>query len=369
MTASNHINSVYGARSQYRDHLVANIVESLGLCANRGWTPSDLRHEFSADIDFLLYRALSDVAFASSADMYSLWLRETDVNAEDMLSISSLEQIMHALPFLKSLSEWEILNALNEQVDAELPADYTPEQAKAHNRIIALLKKAESTTFEKEAEALIFKAETLRQQYRIESLLVDSYSSTPSSKPSVVASRAYLHAPWIRHQFKLLSSVARVHACESLLITKSGIATIFGAPDDVAHVIDLFGSLNRQRDHFMRTSPGAHESQLRGQTNAYRRSFMIAYARQITYLLIDAREETMEQLAEEAPSAYDAILPVLHERAAQSQSALKQFFPNSRNMSFESNNRRGILDGIDAANKSHLGGDSAGLLSRKSLNP
>ena len=63
------------------------------------------------------------------------------------------------------------LHALDNQDTSPM----TPAQAKAHHRITALLKKAESTNFEEEAEALILKAETLRQQYRIESLLINSY--------------------------------------------------------------------------------------------------------------------------------------------------------------------------------------------------
>lgn len=250
------------------------------------------------------------------------------------------------------------LHALDNQDTSPM----TPAQAKAHHRITALLKKAESTNFEEEAEALILKAETLRQQYRIESLLINSYDQDVQARSSTIrASRVYLEAPWIRHQYKLLNAIARVHSSEALLITKSGICTLFGEQDDVAHIIDLFNSLNRQRAHFMKTSAGARIAQLNGETSSYRRSFMISYASQISRLLISAKEDAFNELAGQAPLAHSAIVPVLENRSVRSKEALKETFPNMRTMTFKSTNRRGIIDGFNAANESHLGGESASL--------
>ncbi|BAU96559.1 hypothetical protein N24_2297 [Corynebacterium suranareeae] len=361
MTISPFSHDVSEAQDSYRRQLEENIISHLRFCAQRGWTPVDLRHEFSADIDPLLFLALPEIAYSCSEDMYSLWMEGTRPAATNFLPVGTLEKILIALPQLGTLPDWDMLAELH-AVANDPSTQLTPEQSKAHHRITALLKKAESTNFEEEAEALILKAETLRQQYRIESLLIDSYNQdAKDSSTPIRATRVYLEAPWIRHQFKLLNCVARVHSCEGLLVTKSGICTIFGEPDDVAHVVDLFNSLNRQRAHFMKTSSGARQAQLNGETSSYRRSFMIAYAYQITQLLIIAKEEALSDLADHAPLAHNAIVPVLEDRGIRAQVALKDTFPNIRNMTFRSTNSRGFTDGVIAANNSHLGGEKASL--------
>ncbi|ANR63080.1 MULTISPECIES: hypothetical protein [Corynebacterium] len=111
----------------------------------------------------------------------------------------------------------------------------------------------------------------------------------------------------------------------------------------------------------MKTSAGARIAQLNGETSSYRRSFMISYASQISRLLISAKEDAFNELAGQAPLAHSAIVPVLENRSVRSKEALKETFPNMRTMTFKSTNRRGTIDGFNAANESHLGGESASL--------
>ena len=361
MTISHFSDNVTDAQDSYRQLLEESIINHLGFCALRGWTPIDLRHEFSSDIDPLLFHALPEIAYSCSDEMYTLWMKGTRPTETNHLPVMTLEKILTELPKLRTLPDWGMLAELH-ALDNDDAIRMTPEQTKAHHRITALVKKAESTNFEEEAEALILKAETLRQQYRIESLLINSYDQAAQERSSsILASRVYLKAPWIRHQYKLLNAIARVHSSEALLITTSGICTVFGEQDDVNHIIDLFNSLNRQRDHFMKTSTGARVAQLNGETSSYRRSFMIAYASQISRLLTSAKEDAFNELAGQAPLAHNAIVPVLEDRGMRSQEALKETFPNMRTMTFKSTNRRGIIDGFNAANESHLGGESASL--------
>lgn len=361
MTLSHFSDNVTDAQDSYRQLLEESIISHLGFCALRGWTPADLRHEFSADIDPLLFHALPEIAYSCSDEMYTLWVNGTRAAETSHLPVMTLEKILTELPKLSTLPDWAMLAELH-ALDNQDTSPMTPAQAKAHHRITALLKKAESTNFEEEAEALILKAETLRQQYRIESLLINSYDQDVQARSSTIrASRVYLEAPWIRHQYKLLNAIARVHSSEALLITKSGICTLFGEQDDVAHIIDLFNSLNRQRAHFMKTSAGARIAQLNGETSSYRRSFMISYASQISRLLISAKEDAFNELVGQAPLAHSAIVPVLENRSVRSKEALKETFPNMRTMTFKSTNRRGTIDGFNAANESHLGGESASL--------
>lgn len=371
-TSSPFVDNKESQASQTKNHYHHALVEvAVTLIAQRacqGWTPEDLRHEFTTQIDPLLFNSLSTVTNTAPHVMVSRWVRETRPGRVSTIGIAALEKIVSALERLPSLDEWNLLSAddLQDQETALL-AGLTSAQRKAHYRIQRLLKKAESTTFEKEADALIHKAEALRQQYRIEMLLSDSYSSGTQPDNSVTGTRVRLRAPWIRHQLRLLATVARVNSCETLLLTPSGIATVIGAPDDVTHVVDLFSSLNRQRDHFMKTSAGAREAQDTGETSSYRRSFMLAYTDRIGTLLRRAAEEVITNLADSAPSAPEAIVPALRERSLRARNTLDSLFPHTRRMTFTAHHSKGFRDGRDAAEHSHLGGDSSGLTGQRSL--
>lgn len=355
------------AEQHYHRTLVDAAVLWITDCAKNGWTPADLRHEFSAQIDPLLFHALSGVTQNAPDELLDHWFAQTRPACVSALSVASLEKIVKRLPLLGRLQDWTVLMGESaEDQEEKYRAGLSPEQRKAHDRIQALLKKAESTPFEKEAEALVEKAESLRQQYRVETLLADSYSGT-QSHDRVVSSRVHLHAPWVTYQMRLLGTVARAHSCESLLLTDSGIATVFGTPDDVDHVLDLFHSLNRQRAHFMRTSAGAKTAQEQGETSSYRRSFMIAYATRIGALLKRATEEVLTDLEDTAPCASDTVLPILKDRTRQAQQTLRMIFPHTRNMKVTANNLLGYQDGYAAAGQSHLGGDSSGLAGQRSL--
>lgn len=198
-------------------------------------------------------------------------------------------------------------------------------------------------------------------------VLLSGTDSAPSPRQDVMSIRIHLQAPWVRYQLRLLNTVSRAYSCEALLLTESGIATVFGNSEDVAHVLDLFASLNRQREHFMRTSAGAKTAQEQGETSRYRRSFMVAYASRIGALLKRAREDVLDNLAGDAPMATDTVLPVLRHRAQQSQETLARLFPHTRTMSVSATHHGGYRDGYTAAGRAHLGGDSAGITGQKML--
>lgn len=355
------------AETEYHRTLVDLGALWLTDCARNGWTPADLRHEFTAQIDPLLFHALASITCNVPDQLLDHWFTDTRPGSVTSISVVSLEKIVNRLPLLPPLQDWKLLaGSPFDDGDEESLLSLSPEQRKAHGRIQALLKKAESTSFEKEAEALVEKAESLRQQYRIENLLSVSYSGS-AKQNNVISARVRLRAPWVKYQVRLLSTIARSNSCESLLLTPSGIATVFGTADDVGHVIDLFTSLNRQREHFMRTSAGARTAQERSETSSYRRSFMVAYANRVGSILRRAAKDVMDNLGETAPSAPGSVLPVLHERSKRAQQTIDSIFPNTRNMSVSTNNLLGYQDGYAAAGKSHFGGDSSGLSGQRQL--
>lgn len=353
------------AEDTYHQTLVDLGVFWLTECAKTGWTPADLRHEFTCQIDPLLFHALSTVTCAVPDELLDYWFAETYPGNLRAISVSSLEKIVRRLPLLPPLKDWRLLDRIQLHDDDYLRL-LSPTQRKAHDRILSLLKKAESTTFEKEAEALVEKAESLRQQYRIEDLLTGSYSGS-SDSGTVVSHRIRLHAPWVNYQMRLLGTIAHANSCTTVLLTKSGIATVFGSTDDVEHVSDLFTSLNRQRGYFMQTSAGAKTAQEQNQTSSYRRSFMVAYASQVGVLLKRAAQNVMDNLENSAPSAPDAVILVLEKRLQCARGTMNSVFPNTRAMSISANNLLGFHDGREAASKSHFSGDSSGLFGQRQL--
>lgn len=353
-------------RKQYTRELLDQIHEGLVRAARLGWTPNDLRHLLSSKIDHLLFRALHRVAEPGAAGggkavitepTRAAWQRQCHPVGEIPLSTGTLESIISQLRRIPPLRDQVLLGDTDAVEDRDSAfAALTPEQRKAHHRIIALLKKAEATNFEGEADVLVAKAQQLRQRYRIESVLLARETTDDVDHTELIAQRVYLRAPWIKHQFSLLAGVARTNSCASMLLTRDGIATVLGRDDDVRHVSDLFASLNRQRDHFMRTAAGAHQAADRGETSAYRRSFMVAYTAHITVLLDDAaRHASNESLA------HRRTLPVLAARGVRAQQKLSELFPRARSISLTSRHPAGYRDGVDAAHQSHLGGDAAGL--------
>lgn len=60
-------------------------------------------------------------------------------------------------------------------------------------------------------------------------------------------------------------------------------------------------------------------------------------------------------------------LSVLDQRRRDAEAVRDLFFPNARTMSLSMGSRVGMSAGTTAADKSHLGGDSAGVNGRRQL--
>lgn len=345
-----HQDDLSAAGAEYTTHLRQKIRKLILTAAQRGWTPDDLRHTFTSQIDHLLFQAATEVAAGAPPSTRDVWRRQCHPTSDLTLSTATLEHIADSLDGLLPLRDHEFLADTHSVEASERAfADLSPEQRKAHHRITALLKKAESTGFEGEADALVAKVQQLRQRYRVETTL----DRNSDHSDDLIAQRVYLHSPWIKHQFSLLHGVAEVNSCASLLLTRNGICTLLGTADDVRYAHDLFHSLNRQRAHFMRSSAGAHEAAAAGETAAYRRSFMIAYAARITVLLQDASQQvvTADSLAAEY------AVPALAARGQTSRATLAGLYPGAGAIHLSSRHLPGHRDGIAAAHRSHLSGD------------
>lgn len=343
-------------------YLVHSLIHDIIIAAQRGWDPHDLQHVLGPASAVVLEKAAFQVPARVQMDkVRKSWLSYRPSDYELSLAstlnertVTSWLDKLYRLPFLRDA----------EVVASPQPEFTDPKQKKMHEKIQALLSKAESTQFEDEADALIAKAQNLRQQYRIDSVLED----LENSAEEIVALRVRISAPWVKHQHSLLCSVAYANGGTAVLLSDFGICTVMATRDDAEHIIDLFTSLNRQRAWFMKNSEGAKLAAADGETASYRRSFILAYATKIRELLHDANVEAAQNTGADEDidkqRAYEIVsraLPVLARRQAEAEDALHNLFPNLSSMNLSANHMRGIIDGVDAAERSHLGGDKSGI--------
>lgn len=352
-------------------YLARTLIHDIVTVAQRGWTPEDLKHVLGPASCAVLESAAPQVpARTDVVKIRQAWLSFRPTDMELSLASTITERTVtswmtkiYRLPFLRDA---EVISTVQ-------PHFKDPKQKKMHDKIQGLLAKAESTQFEDEADALIAKAQKLRQQYRIDSVLEE----LENSLEEVIALRVRISAPWVKHQLSLLSSVAYANGGTAVLLSDFGICTVMATRDDAEHIVDLFHSLNRQRVWFMKNSDGAKLAAQDGETASYRRSFILAYASKIRELLHDANVTAAQ--AHDASTTNGATnqdkndseqhsyaitsraLPALARRQTQAEDALHDLFPNLSSMNLSMNHMRGIIDGVDAAERSHLGGDKSGI--------
>ncbi len=335
-----------------------NLIDAIVDVATLGWTPADLMHIISPQLHPALYRAAPRIpSRVEEPALRHAWLMlgpPKDPFYDVRLEAGWLGELA-ALPYLK---DTPALGAARPAPDSL--------QARVRRKIAALLAKAESTTFEAEAQALVARAQALRQAYRL------SDHEAPAVG-DVIARRVHLTAPYVKHKFSLLSAICAHNGVSAVLMNTKGLATIVGQAADLDHVEDLFFSLARQCSFAMQHGAEAHEARERGQTAAFRRSFQLAFASRISEILDAANSQPpagdaafpaaagRPGSASEAAGAGTSGLPELRRRELMTEEALARLFPKLSTMSLNARHTGGVLAGVAAADEAHLSGDGAGL--------
>lgn len=351
--------------------MVQRLVGAIVDAATRGWGPRDLTHVLGKDVGGFAFRAAPRVpANVAATALRASWLR-CPSSSLSRLTLGRLHSLYESVVSLGRLNDAELLANAGGSKGGPANANETQAQRKARLKVKALLRKAESTEFEEEADTLVAKAQQLRQRYRLTEAMEEEQSE-------VVARRVYITAPWVKHQFSLLGVVARANGCAALLLDGRGIAVVFGTAADTDHACDLFESLNRQCAWFMDRGPHYAAARRNRETSAYRRSFRLAYAARVSELLraANAASQSAEPGAGDAEetsaahSAYDITsraLPVLARRYTAAEECLSRTFPHVTAMSLSATSHGGMVDGVDAAAKSRLGGDGYGVFGRRQI--
>lgn len=295
-----------------------------------GWTPSDLAQIVGRRLSVRHLPALAAV-LAVQTDRHapqrvsSQWRAElAGVGPAQAVDLTTTRGLGLALGLCA------VLGALP-RVATVLPPPGSPvasirevrgRDSKQLARVRALLAKAESTQYDEEAEALSAKAQELISRYALEKLLDEREHAEPLDGSPVTARRLWIDPPYMLPKAMLVDAVAGANRCSSVITEQLGFSTVIGAPDDLDAIELLATSLLVQADTAMLRR--GHHTDRRGtsRTRSYRRSFLVAYASRISGRLRAASADAVEDAG-----GSGALVPLLHRRQQQVDSARDRLFP------------------------------------------
>ena len=182
------------------------------------------------------------------------------------------------------------------------------------DRVRHLLAKAESTEFEAEAVALTEKAQELITRHALDQALLSADGDDVGREPTSV--RIAVDPPYADAKAVLLETVATASRCRAFALTGLALEVVVGHAYDLRAVELLFTSLLVQAQHALAeagraASPGSHP---RGQ--AFRSTFLLAYARRIGERLAAVNEHVVgaHPLLPVLRADEEAVEAFLHER-------------------------------------------------------
>lgn len=205
-------------------------------------------------------------------------------------------------------------------------------------KVQALLRKAEASEFEAEAETLSAKAQDLMTRYSLTHAVRASVAGGPSP---VGLRRMWIDAPYVDAKALLIGAVADANRCGSVLCAAWGHTTIVGDELDLDLVELLSTSLLVQATrHMLRGGAAGHR-----RVRSYRRSFLFSYALRIGERLRQANDHATEDVV----GADADLLPVLAARHRDVDERLAAAFPLRADRTISVSNAAGWSDGRAAA--------------------
>lgn len=174
------------------------------------------------------------------------------------------------------------------------------------DKVRNLLVKAESTTFDAEAEAFTAKAQQIMARHRIDRALLQATSRGPAETP--VGRRLSIDDPYADAKATLIAAIADANGGHAVWSKGLGFSTVFAFTDELDGIEELFTSLLVQATAALRREGSKVDGRGRSRTTRFRRSFLTAFATRIGQRLSQAVDDT---LTEARADAGDAMLPVL----------------------------------------------------------
>ena len=191
-------------------------------------------------------------------------------------------------------------------------------------RVRALLAKAESTTFDAEADAFTAKAQELMARHRIDRAVIAARGESRADEP--VGRRVGLDDPYVEAKAALLATIAGANGSRAVWSKNMGFSTLFGFASDLDAIEELFTSLLVQVAAALRREGSKHDRAGRSRTTRFRRSFLVAFATRIGQRLREAVDATVDAVSDETGTA---LVPVLASRDEAVRAAADAAFPEA----------------------------------------
>ncbi|MGQ0743199.1 MAG: DUF2786 domain-containing protein [Acidimicrobiales bacterium] len=221
-------------------------------------------------------------------------------------------------------------------------------QAKVLDRVRALLAKAESTTFEAEAQAFTAKAQELMTLYALDDALLEA-NAGGQARPG--CRQVAVNHPYAGAKAVLLSEVATANRCKAVWSSAVQSASVIGFDADLAFVDILYTSLLVQATAAMTAAGSQSDPWGRPRTRSFRQAFLTAFASRIGQRLRESDAAATEAAAAEAGPG---LLPVLVARCQAVERACEDAFPGLRRRTVTASNASGWTAGVQAADLSRL---------------
>jgi hypothetical protein len=217
------------------------------------------------------------------------------------------------------------------------------------DKVRALLAKAESTTFDAEADAFTAKAQELMTRHRIDRAVLDARGSGRGEEP--VGRRIGVDDPYTDAKAVLLGNVADANGCRAVWSKSLGFTTVFGFADELDAVEELFTSLLVQSTAALRRAGSKQDRYGRSRTKSFRRSFLLAFAVRIGQRLRESVESVVETVSAETGTA---LVPILAVRSGATTAAANAVFPETRGFSAAATDGEGWHAGTRFADQADL---------------
>jgi hypothetical protein len=349
---------------------------------NDGWQPLDLVHVthnvLGSDHRALLLAALRlELQTATAVHLDDRWRRQlhlldviedgperttaplfAEPSDESLVArmhlISAIRVAIELMVHLRSLPQLpKLMFAPSERPLPTQSASSATSQLdeKVLGKVRALLAKAESTTFEEEADALTSKAQELMARHAIDLAMLESDPSSGAAQSGAVARRVHVEDPYFDPKSVLLAVVARANNCTAVSVPPLGMVTLFGFPSDLDIVELLFTSLLTQATSSMVAAGSSVDMRGTSRTKSFRRAFILSFAVRVGERL---REATQAATDDAKVTMGESFLPVLASRREQVEARQKELFPRVRSTTSSITNADGWHAGRAAADRAVL---------------
>ncbi|GAA1502497.1 DUF2786 domain-containing protein [Terrabacter terrae] len=202
------------------------------------------------------------------------------------------------------------------------------------SRVRMMLAKAESTTYEAEAETFTAGAQALMARHSIDAALLAQESGGRPGRDDPRGRRIGIDNPYEGPKAALLHAVASANRCRMVWSKELGFGTVVGFEADLEAVELLFTSLLVQATRTLAVAGSRSDRHGGSRTRSFRQSFLAAFAHRIGERLQEATAHEEEEAAVAARASGRELVPLLAARAEHVDEQFDVWFPEVRRTSF-----------------------------------